>query len=125
MFNWAVGEEILPRSPLAKLKLPRGENRQSALTADQVRAGAKVPFTPPPATAIAPVSNANPTMPDGLKWRALSFEPTVTRSGMLKALAYASIFLLVALYPFGAYVRLNTTQIGRVVRCLVGHHDDV
>lgn len=35
-------------------------------------------------------------------WRALSFEPAITRASLLKALAYAAIFLLVALYPFGA-----------------------
>lgn len=35
-------------------------------------------------------------------WRALSFEPAVTRAILLKGLAYAAIFLLVALYPFGA-----------------------
>src|SRR6202521_843637 len=34
--------------------------------------------------------------------RALSFESAVTRAGMLKALAYAALFLLIALYPFGA-----------------------
>ncbi len=74
-------------------------------TAEQVRAGAKVPFAPASAKARAPVKSAKaatPAMPDSLRWRALSFEPAVTRSGMLKALAYASLFLLVALYPFGA-----------------------
>jgi O-antigen ligase/tetratricopeptide (TPR) repeat protein len=75
-------------------------------TAEQVRAGAKVPFAPAPANAHAPLSNAKAVaaalLPDSLRWRALSFEPEVTRSGMLKALAYAAIFLLVALCPFGA-----------------------
>ena len=75
-------------------------------TAEQVRAGAKVPFAPAAANAHAPVKNAGAAaaapLPDSLKWRALSFEPAVTRSGMLKALAYAALFLLIALYPFGA-----------------------
>ncbi len=75
-------------------------------TAEQVRAGAKVPFAPAAANAHAPVKNARAAaaapLPDSLKWRALSFEPAVTRSGMLKALAYAALFLLIALYPFGA-----------------------
>ena len=74
-------------------------------TAEQVRAGAKVPFAPA-AKAHAPVKNAKAAtaapLPDSPRWRALSFEPAVTRSGMLKALAYAALFLLVALYPFGA-----------------------
>lgn len=35
-------------------------------------------------------------------WRALSFEPAVTRASLLKSFAYAAMFLLVALYPFGA-----------------------
>ena len=74
-------------------------------TAEQVRAGAKVPFTPATAKPRAPVKRAKAAAaakPDSLRWRALSFEPKVARSGMLKALAYAAIFLLVALYPFGA-----------------------
>ena len=71
-------------------------------TAEQVRAGAKVPFEPAPAKASAPVKTAKAAIPDSLRWRALSFEPAVTRSGMLKAVAYASLFFLVALYPFGA-----------------------
>ena len=72
-------------------------------TAEQVRAGAKVPFAPPAAKASAP-AKAVPrvALPDGLGWRALSFESAVTRAGMLKALAYAALFLLIALYPFGA-----------------------
>jgi O-antigen ligase/tetratricopeptide (TPR) repeat protein len=74
-------------------------------TADQVRAGAKVPFAPAAAKAHTPGKSARAAtaaLPDSLRWRALSFEPAVTRSGMLKALAYAALFLLVALYPFGA-----------------------
>ena len=66
-------------------------------TAEQVRAGAKVPFAPPAAKASAP-AKAVPrvALPDGLGWRALSFESAVTRAGMLKALAYAALFLLIA-----------------------------
>jgi len=74
-------------------------------TAEQVRAGAKVPFAPASAKAGAPVNSAKAAtaaIPDSLRWRTLSFEPAVTRAGMLKALAYALLFLLVALYPFGA-----------------------
>ncbi|MGB6960945.1 MAG: O-antigen ligase family protein, partial [Candidatus Acidiferrum sp.] len=74
-------------------------------TVEQVRAGAKVPFAPTTAKARVPVERdkaAAAAMPDSLRWRALSFEPAVTRTGMLKALAYASLFLLIALYPFGA-----------------------
>ena len=75
-------------------------------TPEQVRHGAKVPFAPVPAEANAPGKRAAAkaaAMPNPLQWRALSFEPAVTRSGMIKALAYASLFLLIALYPFGAY----------------------
>ena len=74
-------------------------------TAEQVRAGAKVPFAPAGAKASAPVKRAaaRPVpLLDSRGWRPLSFEPFVSRLGMLKALAYAAIFLLVALYPFGA-----------------------
>ncbi|HVA40142.1 MAG TPA: O-antigen ligase family protein, partial [Candidatus Binataceae bacterium] len=71
-------------------------------TAEQVRAGAKVPFAPAAAKAHEPVKRAKAAIPDSLRWRTLSFEPGVTRSGMLKALAYAALFLLIALYPFGA-----------------------
>ncbi len=74
-------------------------------TAEQVRAGAKVPFAPTTAKAQAPVKQtgtASAAMPDSRHWRALSFEPEVSRTGMLKALSYTALFLLVALYPFGA-----------------------
>jgi O-antigen ligase/tetratricopeptide (TPR) repeat protein len=75
-------------------------------TAEQVRAGAKVPFAPPTAKASAPAKEVKAVprvaLPDGLRWRALSFESKVTRAGMLKAVAYAALFLLIALYPFGA-----------------------
>jgi tetratricopeptide (TPR) repeat protein/O-antigen ligase len=75
-------------------------------TAQQVRAGAKVPFAPPAAAKAHPsLKRATPAAglatPDSREWRTLSFEPGVTRSGVLKALAYAALFLLVALYPFG------------------------
>jgi O-antigen ligase/tetratricopeptide (TPR) repeat protein len=46
--------------------------------------------------------SALPPSTSTLGWRALSFEPAVTRAVLLKGLAYAAIFLLVALYPFGA-----------------------
>jgi O-antigen ligase/tetratricopeptide (TPR) repeat protein len=93
-----VNFDAMPALPSGPVILP---------TAEQVRAGAKVPFAPAIAKAHAPVKNANAAvaaapLPDSLRWRALSFEPAVTRSGMLKALAYAALFLLVALYPFGA-----------------------
>jgi O-antigen ligase/Flp pilus assembly protein TadD len=74
-------------------------------TAEQVRAGAKVPFAPAAHKAVAAAKQASASaveLPDSLKWRTLSFEPRVTRDGLLKALAYAAIFLLVLLYPFGA-----------------------
>ena len=86
-------EPVLPSGPVL---LP---------TADQVRAGAKVPFAPA-ATAKAHQSLERAKIPaaappDSLGWRALSFEPRVTRTGLIKALAYAGLFLLIALYPFG------------------------
>ncbi|HVB78662.1 MAG TPA: O-antigen ligase family protein [Candidatus Binataceae bacterium] len=75
-------------------------------TAEQVRAGAKVPFAPAAAKARRPRNGARQgaaaAVPNSLRWRTLSFEPGVARAGMLKALAYAALFLLVALYPFGA-----------------------
>jgi len=87
----------------APLKLP---SRPIILpTAEQVRAGAKVPFAPASAKINVPVKRAKAAavaLPDSRGWRALSFEPRVTRWGMLKALAYAALFLLIALYPFGA-----------------------
>lgn len=91
-----VNFDAKPQLPSGPVLLP---------TAEQVRAGAKVPFTPATAAAHTPVKRAKTAaaaMPDSLKWRTLSFEPQVAHSGMLKALAYAAIFLLVALYPFGA-----------------------
>jgi O-antigen ligase/tetratricopeptide (TPR) repeat protein len=106
-----------PRPPAGPVILP---------TAQQVRAGAPVPFVPSETAAqarsagardgvsarSAAIANgsANPTpahvvaVPslDARRWRALSFEPAVTRASLLKGLAYAALFLLVALYPFGA-----------------------
>lgn len=90
-----VNFDAQPASPSGPVILP---------TAEQVRAGAKVPFTPQ-AKASGPVEGARTApaaLPDSLNWRTLSFEPAVTWSGMLKALAYAALFLLIALYPFGA-----------------------
>jgi O-antigen ligase/tetratricopeptide (TPR) repeat protein len=75
-------------------------------TAEQVRAGAKVPFAPPAAKASAPAKEIKAVprvaLSDGLRWRSLSFESGVARAGMLKAVAYAALFLLIALYPCGA-----------------------
>lgn len=108
-------------------------------TAQQVRAGAPVPFAPSasahghsakggvgavkpaaPATSAAIAAGASARIagaagganrqaipstagstPISPQWRALSFEPAVTRAILLKGLAYAAIFLLIALYPFG------------------------
>jgi O-antigen ligase len=74
-------------------------------SAEQVKAGAKVPFAPPAAAkAQPPLKRTTPAagaIPDSREWRTLSFEPGATRSGMLKSLAYAALFLLIALYPFG------------------------
>src|SRR5262249_32559692 len=81
-----------PAQPVGPVILP---------TKEQVRAGAKVPFAPPVHGVAGSARQANAPLPDSRKWRALSFEPRVTRTGMLKALCYAAIFLLVALYPFG------------------------
>ena len=59
--------------------------RRQGVRAGQTRRGETRPATRQPQDGVA-----------------LSFEPFVSRLGMLKALAYAAIFLLVALYPFGA-----------------------
>lgn len=109
--------------------IPRLSNSPVILpTARQVRAGAAVPFTPPStaksghvgkplrkksessSASLTAAGSSNRTAakaaasepPETSAWRALSFEPEVTRAILLKGLAYAAIFLLVALYPFGA-----------------------
>lgn len=115
-------------------------------TARQVRAGAPIPFAYAAATAGGPshehagastghrtggkspaaaaTQDAPKPLPNGLQWRSISFEPGVTRSGLLKALAYAALFLLVALYPFGTVgadgkmrseVRFNRILLGTIL----------
>lgn len=83
-----------PENPAGLVLLP---------TADQVRAGAKVPFVPGRrAGGSAKKTSASAfKLPDSRRWRTLSFEPRVTRDGLLEALSYTAIFLLVLLYPLG------------------------
>ena len=72
-------------------------------TTQQVDAGASVPFEPKnKAPASANASAATQTPARRHIDRTLSFEPRITRLSLLEALAYATLFLLVALYPFGA-----------------------
>lgn len=39
---------------------------------------------------------------DALRWRSVSLAPSSTRRGWLKVAAYAALFLIVSLFPFGA-----------------------
>src|SRR2546422_270374 len=86
------GTDLHPTSPQSWVLLP-------ALA--EVRQGTPVPLNnttapnPPPSTSLVALDSVS-----GL-WRPLSIAPSLTRSDLLKLLAYASLFFLVLLYPFG------------------------
>jgi O-antigen ligase/tetratricopeptide (TPR) repeat protein len=73
-------------------------------TAAEAAGGARVPF----ATASKMSTSAYAlgvgsfwTSLDALRWRNVSLAPAATRHGWLKLCAYAALFLMTALYPFG------------------------
>ncbi len=86
------GTDLHPAAPQSWVLLP-------ALAA--VRQGTPVPGNnttapnPQPSTSLIALDSVS-----GL-WRPLSIAPSLTRSDLLKLLAYASLFFLVLLYPFG------------------------
>jgi tetratricopeptide (TPR) repeat protein len=72
-------------------------------TTQQVRAGAPVPFAPTgKISGPGDGNSANRSSRRRLVNRTLSFEPRISRLCLLEGLAYATLFLLIALYPFGA-----------------------
>jgi tetratricopeptide (TPR) repeat protein/O-antigen ligase len=85
-------------------------------TTEEVKNGAAVPFAkrtgPEPAQVDAkPVPSS--------AWRSLSVTPVLTRAGLLKCAAMASLFLLVVLYQPGAGDARAERQFRRVVVLLI------
>jgi tetratricopeptide (TPR) repeat protein/O-antigen ligase len=80
-------------------------------TVDEVRGGAMVPFAPKLTPGASLIANSQPSATgDGRtgsrggassRWRALSVAPILTRAGLLKYCACASLLLLVVFYPVG------------------------
>ena len=83
-------------------------------TVDEIKSGAAVPFAPktdghPPANTGAggsgpahAESTSTARLPASGLWRSLSVAPTLTRAGLLKCMAYSSLFFVVVFYPVGA-----------------------
>ncbi|HTY56080.1 MAG TPA: O-antigen ligase family protein, partial [Candidatus Binataceae bacterium] len=116
--------EIRWPGEIRSVDCPRGVSGQSTgfailPTVDEVKRGARVPFASAivSASVIAQKPSKRPTTDyrgvsaassphttdrytDSI-WRPLSIAPSLSRTGALKLLAYAALFLLVAKYPFG------------------------
>ena len=52
-------------------------------------------------------------------WRSLSVAPTLTRAGLLKCLAYGSLFFVVVFYPVGAGARSDERKFRRALVLIV------
>ncbi|MGA8568404.1 MAG: O-antigen ligase family protein [Candidatus Binataceae bacterium] len=98
-------------------------------TVDEVRSGAAVPFAPksaaPPAldakvgrSGAGRAETAAP-LPESSLWRSLSVAPTLTRAGLLKCLAYGSLFFVVVFYPVGAGARSDERKFRRALVLIV------
>ena len=107
-----VNLRVAPRVPKGAVVLP---------TVNEVRAGAAIPFAPPKAAPVPSGPPAAKARHSGHRWRSISFEPAVAAAGVLKAVAYAALFIVIVLYPFGwdddpgAELRFYRILLGTVV----------
>jgi tetratricopeptide (TPR) repeat protein len=97
-------------------------------TVDEVRSGAAVPFATKSAAGAAVDANgksgasraeAAAHLPASGLWRSLSVAPTLTRAGLLKCLAYGSLFFVVVFYPAGAGTRSDERKFRRALVLIV------
>lgn len=95
-----------PDNPLAYNQSPLASERAAhaivALpTADEVAAGAPIPFSASPRSENRSKESAqSQAQPPIAIWRTLSISPALTEPALLKLLSYAGLFLLLTAYPF-------------------------
>ena len=68
-------------------------------TPDEVKKGIPVPYTGTP--SASPLTPHASRLPPPAPWLPLSIAPSLTRTDLLKLIAYAAFFSLVLLYPIG------------------------
>ena len=98
-------------------------------TVDEVRSGAAVPFAAKSAAPSTVDANARDRemvalrrpapLPASSTWRSLSVAPTLTRAGLLKCVAYGSLFFVVVFYPVGAGTRSDERKFRRALVLIV------
>jgi tetratricopeptide (TPR) repeat protein/O-antigen ligase len=86
-------------------------------TIDEVRRGVAVPFAQRTGGGLAQLDDATPVAFSA--WRSLSVAPVLTRAGLLKCTALASLFLVVVLYLPGAEDADAERQFRRVVVLII------
>jgi O-antigen ligase/predicted Zn-dependent protease len=77
------------------------KHRSLLPTLEEVRQGATVPFSASPSTPDTAQPTSGFRFPIPETWLPLSVAPTLTGTDLLKFIAYASLFFLLACYPFG------------------------
>jgi tetratricopeptide (TPR) repeat protein len=98
-------------------------------TVDEIRSGAAMPFATKSADTAAIDAKigksgtgrpqAAAPLPASSLWRSLSVAPTLTRAGLLKCLAYCSLFFVVIFYPVGAGTRSDERNFRRALVLIV------
>ncbi len=73
-------------------------------TADEIAGGAQMPFAPSSGrtTAGGSVRRVANGAPASMRWRQLSIAPSMSKRVLLELVAYAGLFFLILLYPFGS-----------------------
>ncbi|MFQ5684340.1 MAG: O-antigen ligase family protein [Candidatus Binatia bacterium] len=104
--GWPQRVPYADLSHISRLKPDASPDSRPALlpTPDEVRHGAPIPFSG--SSPSAPVPDSSPPTGQSSRltpssWLPLSIAPSLTRTALFKFIAYASLFFLVLLYPFG------------------------
>jgi len=107
-----------PRQVLAVGALENERSRWSVLpTVNEIADGAKVPFAPTRRTTDGDLTrHFGGAVRVFSRWRTLSVAPSMSAGVLLELIAYASLFLLILLYPFG---RAGGEADGAVYRTIV------
>jgi O-antigen ligase/tetratricopeptide (TPR) repeat protein len=86
-------------TPAAQASAAKGSQWSLLPTVNEVAGGTMVPFAPAARLGDRRQSG-NPVAASGA-WRSLSIAPSMTRAVLLEVAAYAALFFLILLYPFG------------------------
>jgi O-antigen ligase/Flp pilus assembly protein TadD len=92
----------------AMLELPEVKAPKVSLvlpTPNEVKEGLRVPEVHQSAKQAAEVAKARGAAADAPRWRPLSIAPGLTREIFFKVAAYAALFFVVLLYPFGPSIK--------------------